>query len=646
MFLNISDFPVQKSSKKVSQIISQSDKKIEELLKSNDTFKDFLKPYQEILNNIETAITPISTLNSVKNTKSSQREYLKVIELATLFFTKLSQDDRIYSKVQHIKEHSKKLSHEEQKIIDDMLRDFKLSGVHLPRDKKDEIKNINLSLSKLQNDFFQNVLNDTNSYKLEVYKEDIEEMPENEKMMFKKDGKYIFTLHAPSFLSFMTYCSNRKKREELYKAYYARGKQNSKIIEEILFLRKKLSNLLGFNNFAELSLASKDAKSPENVMNFLESFIEKCRKKGESELNELSSLGKKLGIKDIKPYDTAYLSEKLKKLKFGYTDEDFRVFFPKDKVVEGLFKFCEKLFGINFKKVDMKLWHPKAEVFDIYLNNNQKGRLYLDLEARKGKRDGAWMQEWETRYLKEDNTENLPSAFIVGNFPKSNPRHPSLLRPGDVETLFHEMGHALHHLLSACENIFVSGIHGVKWDVVEFPSQFMESFFYEERVLDMVSQHYKTGEKMPEKLKKGLNEMKNFNSGIAFLRQLEFGIFDMEIHSKNILKFKDVHQTLKNIRKKTSLLEVPEYVYFENQFSHIFSGGYAAGYYSYKWAERLSADAYYIFLENDIFNNKISEMFLNTLLSKGGSIDITESFKNFAGREINNDSLLKLNGIV
>ena len=646
MFLNISDFPVEGSSRRISQIISQSDKKIEELLKSDDTFKEFLKPYQETINSIETEITPISTFNSIKNSKLTQKEYLKVIEKATLFFTKISQDERIYSKIEKIKDQSQKLSLEEEKIISDMLRDFKLAGVHLPKSEKDKIKEINLSLSKLQNDFFQNVLNDTNNYKIEVDEEDIAEMPENEKIMFKKDGKFTFTLHAPSFLSFMTYCSNRKKREELYRAYYTRGEQNSKIIEEILLLRKQLANLLGFNNFGELSLASKDAKSPAEVLNFLNSFVEKCQKKAEKELNELSLLGKDLGIDNIKPYDTAYLSEKLKKLKFGYTDEDFRVFFPKDKVVEGLFKFSEKLFGINFKKVDIKLWHPKAEVFDIYLKDMPKGRLYLDLEARKGKRDGAWMQEWETRYLKEDNTENLPSAFIVGNFPKSNARHPSLLRPGDVETLFHEMGHALHHLLSACENIFVSGIHGVKWDVVEFPSQFMENFFYEERVLDMVSQHYKTGQKMPEHLKKALNDMKNFNSGIAFLRQLEFGIFDMEIHSKNILKFKDVHEILKNIRKKTSLLEVPEYVYFENQFSHIFSGGYAAGYYSYKWAERLSADAYYIFLENGIFNSELSDKFVNLLLSKGGSIDITESFKNFAGREINNDSLLKLNGIV
>lgn len=646
MFLNILDFPVKDSGEHLKKIISESEKSIKEILKLPGMQKEFLKLYQEIINNVETAFTPISVYNSVNNNRLTQKEYLKVIELVTAFFTKLSQDKKIYSRIQDIKKHGKKITAEEKKLIENMLRDFELSGVHLLPHQKSEIKRINLKLSRLQNDFFQNVLNDTNTYQLEVDEKDIEEMPENEKKMFKKDGRYIFTLHAPSFLSFMMYCKNRLKREELYKAYYSRGQANPKIIEEILGLKKQLSNILGFKNFAELSLASKEAKSPDDVLNFLNCFIEPCLVKAEKELEELKSIGKSEGISNVMPYDNLYLSEKLKKMKFGYTDEDFRIFFPKQTVVNGLFEFSKKLFGIKFKKLDIKLWNPKAEAFDIYLGNKPKGRLFIDLEARRGKRDGAWMQEWETRYLKTDKTEKLPSAFIVANFPKSTGRYPSLLRPGDVETLFHEMGHALHHLLSRCKNLFVSGIHGVKWDVVEFPSQFLENFFYDDAVLDMVSKHFKTGEKMPNHLKKALKDMKNFNSGIGFLRQLEFGIFDMQIHAENIINFNDVHQALNNIRKKTSLIEVPEYVNFENQFSHIFSGGYAAGYYSYKWAERLSADAYYIFSENGIFDKKLSGRFVNMLLSKGGSIDITETFEKFASRKISNDSLLRINGII
>jgi len=640
MFKDISKFEVRGFAKHLKGLINETEEKINKL--KNDSINNiFLTKYQETIYPVGVEFTPLSHFNSVKNSKLTQKEYSKAINYTTEFHTQLSQDEDIYQKLKDYQRQFK-TDGETKEVLTNLIRDYELSGVGLENTKKRRIKEINLRLSDLTNNFFQNVLNDTNSFKLQVNEADIKDMPDSDKSAYKKGEVFEFTLHAPSYISFMTFCNNREKREEMYKQYFTRAPQNSEIISEILSLRDEMAKILGFKNFAELSLETKDANSPVEVLNFLYEMIEPCRKKAEIELAELNEIAPEFGIKKIMPYDTAFLSEKLKMKKFGYKDEDFRVYFEKDNVVNGMFAFLKKFFGIVFEKIYIPLWHKKAEAFNLKKNGKVIGRLYMDLEARKGKRDGAWMHDYETRFKDLKGDVHLPSAFVVANFPKSTSKIRSLLRPSDVETLFHEMGHALHHLLSDVENLFVSGINGVKWDVVEFPSQFLENFYFESEVLDMIGTHYKTGKKMPEDMKKTLKKMKNFNSGIMFLRQLEFAIFDMEIHYKNITNFDDAHNLLKKIREKTSMFEIPEYVLFENQFSHIFSGGYAAGYYSYKWAERLSADAFYLFLENNIFDTKLADNFVEKVLSKGGSINITEAYEKFAGRKVDNNNLLKI----
>ncbi|MBC7196040.1 MAG: M3 family metallopeptidase [Deferribacterales bacterium] len=632
------------SAKRLKTFISEIEKKIN-LIKNGSIDDAFLSKYQETTYPVGLEFTPLSHFNSVKNSKLTQKEYSKAINYLTEFHTKLSQDENIYQKLKTYQSQFE-VDGERKEVLIDLIRDYELSGVGLEKDKKKRIKEINLKLSELTNNFFQNVLNDTNAFKMQADEADIKDMPESDKATYKKGNTFEFTLHAPSYISFMTFCNNREKREQMYKHYYTRAKQNSEIISEILLLRDEMAKILEFKNYAELSLATKDANTPQQVLDFLYEMIEPCKKKAESELAELKDIAREFGISKIMPYDTAFLSEKLKIKKFGYKDEDFRVYFEKESVVKGMFSFLEKFLGIAFEKVDIPLWHKKADAFNLKKNGKIIGRLYMDLEARKGKRDGAWMHDYETRFKDLKGNTHLPSAFVVANFPKSTSRICSLLRPSDVETLFHEMGHALHHLLSNVDNIFVSGINGVKWDVVEFPSQFLENFYFESEVLDMIASHYKSGEKMPDDMKKTLKKMKNFNSGIMFLRQLEFAIFDMEIHHKNVTDFDTAHNILKQIREKTSLFEVPEYVLFENQFSHIFSGGYAAGYYSYKWAERLSADAFYLFVENNIFDKKLADNFVDNVLSKGGSINITEAYEKFAGRKVDNKNLLKLCGIL
>lgn len=644
MFKDISKFEIKGSAKHLKGIINNAEEKISEL-KNNPIDNKFLSNYQEITYDGGLVFTLISHFNSVKNSKLTQKEYSKGLKYITDFHTKLSQDDEIYKKLK-IYQKDFHIDTEKREVLTNLIKDYELSGVGLENIKKNRIKEIKQKLSELSNNFFQNVLNDTNTFKLQVDKEDITDMPESDKAAYKKGDLFEFTLHAPSYISFMTFCRNREKREVMYRHYFTRGEANSEIISQILLLRDEMANILGFKNYAELSLSSKDAKNPLDVLNFLYEMIPPCRKRAEDELRELKDMAGEFGIKKIMPYDIAFLSEKLKMKKFGYKEEDFRVYFEKDNVINGMFAFLEKFLGIVFEKIDIRLWHEKAEAFHLKKDGKVIGRLYMDLEARKGKRDGAWMQDYETRYKDLKGDFHLPSAFVVANFPKSSSKTPSLLRPSDVETLFHEMGHALHHLLSDVENIFVSGINGVKWDVVEFPSQFFENFCFESEVLDMIATHYKTGKKMPEDMKKKLKNMKNFNSGIMFLRQLELAIFDMEIHHKNITSFQDAHNIIKKIREKTSMFDIPEYVLFENQFSHIFSGGYAAGYYSYKWAERLSADAFYLFVENKIFNKELVKGFLDNVVSKGGSVNITEEYEKFAGRKVNSKNLLKLYDIV
>jgi oligopeptidase A len=648
----VKDENLEKQKEKVLKQIQENKKQIEKILSlQNKTYENFVKPYQLMQVKLNLLFSPISHLNYVKNSQKTQEVYSSLLPVLTEYYTALGQDERIYRAFKEIYDKEKdSLNQEQRKVLEDSIREFELSGVNLPGDKRNRVKDINIRLSQLQNRFAQNLLDATDSYELIIEDlRDIEELPETdiEKAKITIDGKtvYRFTLHQPSYIAFMTYSGNRQKREELYRAYVTRAPENEEILEEILTLRYEKAKILGFSNYAELSLATKMAQSPQQVIDFLRELARKSRPQAEKEYEELNKYAEKSGLKDkVQAYDFAYYSEKLKKEKFDVNDEQYKPYFEKNRVIEGLFNFLNRLFKLDFEKINVPVWDHSVSVYQIYRKDKLIGRLYLDLEAREGKRDGAWMDEWITHHTDEKGNEIPPVAFIVANFSPSSEKSPSLLRPYDVETLFHEMGHALHHLLSEVKEPFVSGISGVEWDAVEFPSQFLEKFAYEPEVLKNFAFHYKTGEPLSEDMINRLKNAKNFLSALGMIRQIEFALFDILVHLDKYTAA-DVQGILDKVREEVSVIKPPPYNKFQWSFSHIFAGGYAAGYYSYKWAEVLSADAYFMFVDSGIYNDEIAESFYEEILTKGGSRPAMELFKNFAGREPQIDALLRLSGI-
>jgi len=458
-------------------------------------------------------------------------------------------------------------------------------------------------------------------------------------------------LQIPSYLAYMTYGTSRQRREEIAKAYASRAPENAEVIDELLELRHKKAQLLGFESFAAYSLASKDAENTDDVTKFLEELGEKALPQAKEELAELKAFALKTdGIEDLQGFDVAYYSEKLKKEKFNFDDSMTKPYFEQSKVLRGLLDVVSELFSVEFKPADAKVWNDKVKPFDIYKlakdgSNKLAGRIYFDLEARESKRGGAWMHDWETHFVDAKGAKHLPTAFIVCNFSPSTKENPSLLRHDDVVTLFHEMGHGIHHLFGTCNERSVSGINGVAWDVVEFPSQFLEAFAYEKPILKRFAFHHESGEPMSDELLEKIKETKNYQAALGILRQVEFSLFDFNLHKK-LYQGDEVQALLDEIRQTTALLEVPNYNKFQNGFAHIFAGGYAAGYYSYKWAEVLSADAFYECLDEESgFNQAKADGYLKYILNRGGSEDMSSLYKQWLGREPKVESLLKLYGI-
>jgi oligopeptidase A len=443
----------------------------------------------------------------------------------------------------------------------------------------------------------------------------------------------------------MTYGPNRAYREELARAYVSRAPKNAEVIDELMELRQKKAKLLGFDSYAAYSLATKDAPSTDAVVSFLEELGNKARSQAKAELEELKTYAREVdNIFSLQSFDVAYYSEKLKKEKFDFDDSMTKPYFEKEKVLRGMLDVVSELFAVEFKEVEVNVWNEKVNTFDIYKDGKLSGRVYFDLEARKEKRGGAWMHNWETHFTDANGEQHLPSAFIVCNFSPSTEESPSLLRHDDVVTLFHEMGHGIHHLFSTCQEHAVSGVNGVAWDVIEFPSQFLEAFAYEKPILKRFAFHYETKEPMSDELLDKINDTKNYQAAMGILRQVEFSLFDFLLHLK-LHKGDEVQELLNSIRKKTALLEVPAYNKFQNGFAHIFAGGYAAGYYSYKWAEVLSADAFFACMDESGFNQEKADGYLKYILSRGGSEDMNVLYKKWLGRDADVSSLLKLYGI-
>ena len=645
---------LENSKELLENILDENRKKIDDLLKiENKTYKNFVLPFQEIGESINDFLTPIFHIDSVKNSEITTKVYEECIPVISKYETEISQNENIYNALISIQFKEKStLSSIQNKVLENEIRDFKLSGCHLENDKKKRLEEISLRLSELSHKFSQNLLNATNAFEMIIDNfEDVKEIPASdlELAKFEEDEitKYKFTLQMPSYLAYITYGTNREKREEIYKAYCTKAPENGKIIEELLALKDEKVKILGFTSYSQYSLATKMASKEEDVIKFLEELGSKAKNRAKEELEEIKEIAVKDGITDFKSFDMSYYSEKLKMAQYDFDEEYFRPYFEQQSVLNGFFDFLHQMFNVKFTKANTPAWDEKVKVYDLSEDGKTIARIYIDLEARKDKRGGAWMNNWHSHYKTSSGEIKLPTAYIVGNFPQSTNETPSLLRHSDVVTLFHEMGHALHHLLSKIEEPFVSGISGVAWDTVEFPSQFLEYFSYDKEVLKLFAKHHITKEVLDDESINKIIKAKNFQSSLATLRQVEFALFDFKLYQKLYKTEDEIQNLLDSIREKFAVIIPPRYNKFQNGFSHIFSGGYAAGYYSYKWAEVLSADAFYMFIDSgNIFNKELGIKYRDTILSQGGSSDMDKLFFNFAQREPSVDSLLKIDGII
>jgi len=627
--------------------LEKNNKQVEILLKQeNKSYANFVKPLEMMDEYLEHFFTPLSHLNAVNNSEKTQEVYTDSLPIITQYSTQLSQNINIYNAYKNILEkENDSLNYEQKRVLELNILHFELSGAHLDEKTKTRLQEINIKKSELSNNFSQNLLDATNAYEYIITdEEDLKGLPQSEieNAKFQDNGiiKYKFTLQMPSYIAYITYGKNREIREELYRAYVSRAPQNAQIIDELLRLRNEMSKLLGFDNYAEFSLATKMAQDKDSVINFLEDLLDNTIPQAKNELHELQTIAPYT----LQSHDTSYYAEVLKKEHYDIDEEEYRPYFEQKNVVEGMFTFLNKLFNLTCKKIDEQLWHEKAYAYDVYENNILKARIYLDLEARESKRGGAWMHNWQAHCIDERGEEQLASAFVVCNFPPSSKKNPSLLRHDDVVTLFHETGHTLHHILSKVNENEVSGVNGVEWDAVEFPSQFLENFAYEPKVLKIFAKHYKTNEIISDAMINKLVKSKNFLSAMGMLRQLEFSLFDFKLHTK-VYQGAEVQNLLDTLREKTALIKPAKYNKFQNGFAHIFSGGYAAGYYSYKWAEVLSADVFYAVMDEGVFTSDTAKQYQNIILHKGGSKSMQELFHELMNRDANTKQLLRLNGI-
>ena len=636
---NLEHFP-----KELDALLNKQRKIIDNITKSNDTdYNKILKPLQDLDEELGLFFTPLSHLNSVMNSNETQKAYEESLPLLSRFGSEMAQNVELFKKIEQIVADTD----EAKTVVSHDIRDFVLSGVNLPEAQKKRMEEISLKLSELSNNFSQNLLDATNAYELIIEdNKDVEGMPQSDIDAAKEeiDGKtvYKFTLQIPSYLAYMTYGPNRTYRKQLSKAYATRAPENGKVIDEILALKNEKAKLLGFTSYAQYALETRDANSEEDVISFLNDLADAALPQAKKELEDLKTFAKKDGILDLKSYDVGYYTEKLKKEKFNFDDTMTKPYFEQQKVLQGLLNIVSELFDVTFKPADVPTWHECVKPFDIFENGKLSGRIYFDLEARKEKRGGAWMNDWETHYIDSKGKTHLASAFVVCNFSPDTQTVPSLLRHDDVVTLFHEMGHAIHHLFGKCKERSVSGINGVAWDVVEFPSQFLENFAYEAAILRRFGFHYDTQEPISDTLMSKIKETKNFQAALGILRQVEFSLFDFQLHQK-LYQGEEVQVLLDNIRKKTSLLKPEAYNKFQHGFAHIFAGGYAAGYYSYKWAEVLSADAFFTCLDKEQgFNKKKAQGYKEYILSNGGAKEMSELYMEWLGRKANVQSLIKL----
>ena len=628
----------------------------------NPNWENFITPLQQCNERLSRVWSQINHLNSVVNNEELRLIYNKNLTKVTKYQSELSQNELIYKKFKKIKKSDvyQKLTTPKQKIISDEILGFELGGVGLNQSKKLEFKKILSKLSKLSANFEENILDSVNNYSLLITdKKKLKGIPKDillkAKSAAKKQKKqgWSFTLDFPCYLPLMQFADNRELRKEIYYAYATKASElsnkktdNTNNINNILLNKKRLAYLLGFPDYASMALETKMANSSKEVIKFLEDLSTRAKPFASKDMDDLKSCGSKLKINDIEAWDIAYISEKIKEERFNYSEQEIKNYFPDHKVIEGLFKVVETIYGIYIKKESTETWHKDVRFYKITNSTNETiGSFYLDLYARKNKRGGAWMDEAISKYKINDEV-TYPVAYLTCNFSEPINKNFSLLTHDEVITLFHEFGHGLHHLLTEINDYGVSGIQGVEWDAVELPSQFMENFCWEWSVVKNMTEHTETRKSMPKNLFNKLLKSKNFQSGMQTSRQVEFALFDIKLHSEYDPNSNNFLSLLDKVRDQVSVVRPPNWNRFPHSFSHIFAGGYAAGYYSYKWAEVLSADAYSLFEEMGILSSEAGNKFRKEILSRGGSRPAINSFIKFRGRKPNINALLKHHGLV
>lgn len=653
----------------IHSLIDDCQQGLEQQLKHIRTlsWESLVLPIEERNDALRKAWSPIGHLNAVSNSDTLRKAYEESQQLITSYYTQLGQNSQLYQAYRELKNHGSyaQLSGAQKKTIEDTLRDFELSGVALEGEAKNRYAAIQSRLATLSTQFSNHVLDATDAWYKQLDSLDaLAGLPDfiiqgaKQAARDKQCQGYVLTLDMPVYFTVITQADNRDLRQDMYRAFSTRASEqgplagqwdNSPLIEEILSLRQEMASLLGFNNYAELSIASKMASSTQQVVDFLESLADKAKVQAEKEYAELCAFAKQeYGIEQLEAWDVSYYSEKLKQAKFSVSQESMRPYFPLGHVLKGLFQVASKVFDIDIKSVEegVELYHNDAKFFKVYRQGQHIASFYLDLYARGKKRSGAWMDDCRVRRITREGKLQLPVAYMVCNFNAPVGNLESLLNHNEVTTLFHEFGHGLHHMLTQIDIAAVSGINGVAWDAVELPSQFLENFCWEREVLAFLSSHHETGQALPDAMLDNMLDAKNFQSAMIMLRQIEFALFDFKLHmAYGKPDFPGVQQLLDTIRQQVAVYLPPDFNRFQHSFSHIFSGGYAAGYYSYKWAEVLSADVYAAFEEAGIFNRDVCQRYLREIIEPGGSQDAADLFRNFRGREPTVDALLRHSGI-
>lgn len=662
-------FHVEHIKPAVETLLKENLEMVDKLVGMTDspTWNNFVQPLEVLSNRLERVWGPVSHLDAVKNSDEWHKAYTVCLEPITDYYAKMGQNKGLFDKFEALVDSAEYADYNlaQKKVVENALRDFRLSGIDLSAEKQAEYKTISQKLSQLSSQFSNNVLKSTQAWsKLITDPDDLAGLPESAMGLLKQQAEakgqtgWLVTLDFPSYHAVITYAEHRAMREVVYRAFATRASElaadpqydNSDLINQILALRYQKAQLLGFDHYADLSLATKMAESTEQVTGFIRDLTEKSKQQAEKELEKLKAFAKTLdpSLADFQPWDVSFCSEKYKSATLSLSQEALRPYFPVEKVLSGLFDITETLFDVSVvARQGVETWHSEVQFYDLL---DAKGKLvasfYLDLYARENKRGGAWMDSAISRWTLPSGEVQTPVAYLVCNFTPPVGDKPACLTHDEVTTLFHEFGHGLHHMLTEIDHFDVSGINGVPWDAVELPSQFMENFCWHRESLDLMTSHIETGAHLPDELLHALQKSRGFQSAMMMLRQLEFSLFDFSAHTDyDPSEPKEILQLAQEIRDEIAVIQPPEYNRFSHSFSHIFAGGYAAGYFSYKWAEVLSSDAFELFEEKGILNQDIGAKFKNTILAAGGSVHPMTLFKSFRGREPRVEALLKHSGI-